>query len=471
MNRAPDDLRSRMLELVRRLVEASQVDTVYRDLYLRRARTAVLPAFPASEYARLKMVQPQIDRAIQESRIAVVRGDWHRVHELAERVSHLQRSLDAKREELALGADLYELERFPLDPFSPGFEGFVGGMSQAASALERVRRALEDLERLDPDGKDWYAARHAYFQKFAVTPAEWKADVEPVDAETAEFEALRALEQGRVDRVSALAVRMMSSLRTQPLPAGRAEESSLGFDRELAEPLPREVVARARELGLAYVELEAVPEVAEYLRRNAWCPTFSYRVQTEDGAMRVQATLGPEVERLPEGIRELITLFALHPYVNSGGARYLPRLRAQPVLFEDFPEHDEPPPSPLLAALGLGRRRALSRLEIEAALLECGADVLTDHLGLDPWWFRLLCIPFDIYARAGRDRGWGQREQWTHFDGYQLMRNGQVRALVGGDGRYGGLYDLASISPDDQRDGVIARFAIVRRKRLLSRTS
>jgi len=44
MSRAPDDLGSGALELVRRLVEASQVDTVYRDLYVRRARTALLTA-------------------------------------------------------------------------------------------------------------------------------------------------------------------------------------------------------------------------------------------------------------------------------------------------------------------------------------------------------------------------------------------------------------------------------------------
>jgi len=467
MSRALDD-RTHTLELVRRLVEASQVDTIYRDLYVRRARTALRTALPEPEYTRLKGVQPQIDRAIQESRIAVVRGNWQRVHELAETLTLLKSSLDAKREEFALGADLYERERFPLDPFSPGFEGFVGEMSNAPGVLERVRRALEDLERLDPDGKERYAARHAYFRKFAVAPAEWRPDVDPIDEETAEFQALRALEQGRVDRVSTLAERMLSTLRTRPLPAEGAEQSSPGFDRELAEPLPSEVAARGREFGLAYVELGAVPEVAEYLRRNAWCPTFSYRVQTEDGAMRVQAPPSPAAERLPEGIREMIALFALHPYVNSGGARYLPRLRAQPVLFEDFPEHDEPPPSPLLAALGFGRRRALSRLEIEAALLDHGADVLSDRLGLDPWSFRLLCIPFDIYTRVGRDRGWGQRAQWTHFDGYQLMRNGHVRALVGGDGRYGGLFDLASISPDDQREGVIVRFAVVRRKRLLS---
>jgi hypothetical protein len=49
------------------------------------------------------------------------------------------------------------------------------------------------------------------------------------------------------------------------------------------------------------------------------------------------------------------------------------------------------------------------------------------------------------------------------------MGGNRLRALVGGDGRFGGLYDLVSISPTDARDGVYARFAIVRRARMTLR--
>jgi hypothetical protein len=44
-----------------------------------------------------------------------------------------------------------------------------------------------------------------------------------------------------------------------------------------------------------------------------------------------------------------------------------------------------------------------------------------------------------------------------------------VRALVGGDARYGGLTDLLSIDVADQRDSVIARFAVIRRARQVAR--
>jgi len=49
-----------------------------------------------------------------------------------------------------------------------------------------------------------------------------------------------------------------------------------------------------------------------------------------------------------------------------------------------------------------------------------------------------VCVPQDLYMRLGRDRGWASQRLWTHFEGYQLLRIGQARALVGGDVRHGG---------------------------------
>jgi hypothetical protein len=122
-----------------------------------------------------------------------------------------------------------------------------------------------------------------------------------------------------------------------------------------------------------------------------------------------------------------------------------------------------------LAALGLPKRKALPCVEIEAALVRSGDEILEKRLGLDPLEFRLICIPYDLYIRFGRNRRFGKWSHWTHFDGYQVMGGDQLRALVGGDGRFGGLNDLVSISPSDARDSVYARFAVVRRARMAGR--
>jgi hypothetical protein len=154
--------------------------------------------------------------------------------------------------------------------------------------------------------------------------------------------------------------------------------------------------------------------------------------------------------------------------VNSLGVRYLPPLEPEWVLVEDFPEDAIPEGSPLLEALGLGWRRAPSRVGIERVLRERGVAVL-EKLGLDAGQHLLTCVPPDVYANVGVRRGWGRQEYWTHFDGYQVLREGRLRALVGGDARFGGLYDVCSIARDDEREGVVARFAVVRRERMQSR--
>ena len=80
---------------------------------------------------------------------------------------------------------------------------------------------------------------------------------------------------------------------------------------------------------------------------------------------------------------------------------------------------------------------------------------------------RLACVPFDVYARLAPRRGWGQQPLWTHFDGYQVWKEGRLRALVGGDMRFGGAHDLCSIGREDARENVVTRLAVVRRARLM----
>jgi hypothetical protein len=89
-----------------------------------------------------------------------------------------------------------------------------------------------------------------------------------------------------------------------------------------------------------------------------------------------------------------------------------------------------------------------------------------EKLDLDARAFRLVCIPLDLYTRFGLSRGWGQQQIWTHFDGYQVMRDHHLRALAGGDVRFGGVYDLVSIGQNYESERIIVRFAVIQRKRM-----
>lgn len=186
-----------------------------------------------------------------------------------------------------------------------------------------------------------------------------------------------------------------------------------------------------------------------------------------DGVLRVPDL--PLPKGIPEGLKGRIQLFASHPLINSAGVRFLPTMVGEDVLVEDFSEPasgSDTPQSGLLEALGLTQRNQLSRLQIEAVLLERGEALLRNQLGLDPVEFKLVCIPPDLHLRVGLERGWGQQKIWTHFDGYMVMADGNLWALAGGDIRYGGIYDLLGIARNYDSDRVIARFAVVQRQRL-----
>ncbi len=47
-----------------------------------------------------------------------------------------------------------------------------------------------------------------------------------------------------------------------------------------------------------------------------------------------------------------------------------------------------------------------------------------------------------------------------------VMQNGKLGALAGGDVRFGGLYDLVGIRRKYESDQIIARFAVVQRRRM-----
>ena len=243
----------------------------------------------------------------------------------------------------------------------------------------------------------------------------------------------------------------------------------------LAQPFPQASVERAGALGLESVQAHLVPEVAaavrEFLDTYGWGPATPElgraHVLLGDRPQLRHTLLG--LPELAETAAETVSLFATQVFINSGGLRYVPLpVDTEPCLIEGFPEGEQPV-TELLKALGLSRRQGLARVDIENALLLHGGRVLEERLGLAPREFRLVCVPPDLYLRVGRERGWGKHPEWTHFDGYRILQGGRLLALVGGSARYGGLVDLAGISSTDERDNVIARFAVVRRDRLGAR--
>jgi hypothetical protein len=151
--------------------------------------------------------------------------------------------------------------------------------------------------------------------------------------------------------------------------------------------------------------------------------------------------------------------------ITSAGRRYVPTFRPEVVLVESFPETEPDAQTGLLDMLGLSRRRGLARSTIEDALSRRTAGVC-EYLDLDPFAYVVACIPFDAYVRLAPRFKWGERPMWTHLDGYAVTGALELRALVGGDVRYGGAHDCCVVGRHYDADQLSARFVVVRRSRL-----
>ena len=453
------------LRVVSQLMDTARIDTVYRDLYMRRAEAVFAHLLPEVEYDRLKAQTTTIDDLLRQARLAVERGDWQGVPELAGRVRTLRRLIQEKRPLIEAADRLYGWNDVPIDPLSADLSKFVT-VGNPDLTKTRVLALLAGLEESDPGMRSFYGNRRAHFQALSIIDAEVPTVATGVAPGQVEREAIRAIGIGDMDLLDGLAREVLEA-RVLKQPGSRSRAGVRSDD--LSSTFPEETIAQAKHLGLQPAHAAPSEEFSEYLRCCcAWGPTAPDRPLTETIRQAQGCTCGHTCPAtVPGAFKETMDLLIVHPFINSRGTRYLPRFTAEDVLIEEFPEDGgDALASPLLSALGLKRRRAVSRREIEHALVRMGPEIVEEKLGLDPVRFLIVCVPFDLYSRLGRDRGWGQQELWTHFDGYQIWKGGRLRALVGGSVRFGGLYDLCSISVEDGRDNVVARFAVIRRDRL-----
>lgn len=483
-NKATPDAGARIPEVVQLLIDVGGSDTVYADAYLRRARELLRSVLSVAEYNALKGVQRDIDAAIKESKAAVMSQDWGRAETLAAQVEALRQSAQEKSALSALAGKVYDPAGVSIDPFSPGLDFLPGRGQDLGEIRDTLVDKLKALAVVDASLAAFYASRRAFFEGLGLLSKRSAAQTSSTTG-SRELEQLaaQAAQQGDMAQLRRYAQQLSgqkakeaaAAAAKSDAPAAPVERAAYRCPVDLAARFTDEVVQRARALGLAVARTEPLSQTAplvEYVTARVWQPDVSGAETEREGTLRTeamvkQAGFPPEVS---EPIKVLVGQFLRNPFVNSGGARYLPLFSAEEVLIEDFPEDQEPPATgDLLSALGLARRHSLARREIDEALHEHGETILQDRLLLDPLEFRLVCVPHDLYMRFGRDRGWGQQQRWTHFDGYQVVKNGTLRALVGGDVRHGGLSDLVSIAITDQRESVVARFAVIRRARQVAR--
>lgn len=457
-------------QMVSSLVEVGSIDTLCRDLYLQRAAELLRPQLSFEDYRVLQRMQVEMASLPNEIRNAMARREWRQVQELSAKQKAMTQNAESKRLLQGLGKAVYEEEAVPLDPFSPGMQALAGTTFKALPDLrQKGVRLLEGLAGSDPPWREFYTGRLAALKSLVISADSTAETAGQPTAANLQQEAMEALESGNFDKLQQLAGNLAQGVPTASRGGGGAGEAgSAGTPLpDLDCTFPEESLKRAKDLGLLPERAESRYQEFVHLQRFAWHPTFTHYETDQSGAMRVSDL--PLAADTPEALKGRIELFALHPFVNSAGIRSMPKLVGEDLLVEDF---DDPadgrelPRTALLEALGLPRRHGLSRLQLEKALTLKGSAILRDELGLDPVRFRLVCIPPDLHLRLGLKRGWGKQQLWTHFDGYMVRPGGKVLALAGGDVRFGGIYDMVGVGRNYDSDRIIARFAVVQRRRM-----
>jgi len=460
------------LKIVGLLVDVAKLDTVYRDLHLKRARELLSATLDEASYRALGSIATEIDDLTRRSRTAVLHREWAQAAELSAQIESRRQRLATTRNLAVIGKEVYEADPVVFEPFSPGKH--LGSQAGQADLRTQLTDALASLAKLDSASSAFYEKRRSYFAALELK-SEVVAQKGPQrDRSEVERQAMEAAERGDAAALQRLAKELQEWKESAGGPAAVNAPVALGRYEcpiDLAAPFSPQVIERARELGLVEAHTAPLAELAkvrEAIYTHVDQPVPSNPDMEREGVLRSRALaeLGIPAELDTEESRVLAGQFIQQIFVNSGGARYLPPPTAETVLLEDFAEDESADaPSKLLAALGFAKRVGHSRIEIESTLMRRGSEILQNDLGLDPVEFRLVCIPYDLYARFGRERGFGQWPHWTHLDGYQVMAGNRLRALAGGDSRFGGLYDLVSISPSDGNEGIYSRFAVVRRAR------
>lgn len=459
------------LQTVSRLNEMGMLDTLFRDLYLQRARELLTTVLTRTSYEDLKAKTAELPWAEQQLRAAVERGEWEKSTKLSERVKSLRTKISSAGQSMKLGETVFERTPVSIDPFATGLGVFTGSSSETQTlSRSEALKLLDSLKRADPKKAEFYGRRRSDFNALSiVTTATVEEEKKPTqDPAQLKQAALGALESGDLSRLDKVIEKLMKQGE-----AKKSDSPSAGVElteaKELGEDLlfefSQQTLAAAHELGLNPARTKSRRNLA-YLVPHGWQPSFrkdDVKQWSKDQISRLTFPTGPS-----DKMRDAIEFYLLNPFITSAGTRYHVCLVVEDLLLEDFPDPEakEEPPSKLLSKLGLQSRWGVSRLEIEDALLEHGLEVL-EALHLDPEKFRLVAVPPDIYTNLASDHGWGEKEIWTHYDGYRVLEGGNLQALAGGDKRFGGTHDVVSFGLGYSNSRIFARFAVVQRRRMM----
>src|SRR5687767_5782584 len=102
------------------VIEAGKTDTIYRDVYLRRACELLSPTLDEPGYRAIGSMHKKVDELVRDTRSAVLQHDWAQASEVSAQADRMRKSIQAQAETAALAKNVYDADMVAFDPFSPG---------------------------------------------------------------------------------------------------------------------------------------------------------------------------------------------------------------------------------------------------------------------------------------------------------------------------------------------------------------
>ena len=190
------------------LIEAANADTVYRDLYLRRARQLLSATLDEPAYRAIGSSEKEIEDLMRRSRSAVLQRDWDQAAKLSGQADGLRQQMAAMGKLAAIGKDVYDAETVAFDPFSPGKH--LGPQAEANQPVVRkqLMDALSSLGKLDPSFAATYEKRRSYFSSLELESATASQKGAQRDRGQVERLAVEAAEKGDTATLAAAGKRI-----------------------------------------------------------------------------------------------------------------------------------------------------------------------------------------------------------------------------------------------------------------------
>ena len=87
---------AKTVDAVSLLIQAGKTDTIYRDVYLRRARELLSPTLDEPGYRAIGSMQKDLDELVRHTRSAVVQFNWDEAAELSAQADRMRKAIDAR---------------------------------------------------------------------------------------------------------------------------------------------------------------------------------------------------------------------------------------------------------------------------------------------------------------------------------------------------------------------------------------